>query len=78
MAFREPGITPFRGRRNATKGVPYRALLNWEVGPRAWDWSLGRCDRPTAGEPFRARRVVETDDEVRLEIRSALAGCGGC
>jgi hypothetical protein len=27
VAFRELGITPFRGLRNATEGVPYRALI---------------------------------------------------
>jgi epoxyqueuosine reductase len=40
-------------------------------------WALGRCDRPAARASLRARLLVETDDEVRLEIRSALAGCGG-
>ena len=40
-------------------------------------WALGRFDRPAAGESLRARLVVETDDEVRQEIRSALAGFAG-
>jgi epoxyqueuosine reductase len=39
-------------------------------------WALGRCDRPAARESLRARLLVETDDEVRLEIRAALAGSG--
>ncbi len=39
-------------------------------------WALGRCDRPAGRESLCARLMVETDDEVRQEIRSALAGGG--
>ena len=40
-------------------------------------WALGRCAWPAGRESLRLQLMVETDDEVRLEIRSALAGCGG-
>jgi epoxyqueuosine reductase len=40
-------------------------------------WALGRCARPAARESLRVQLMVETDGEVRQEIRSALAGGGG-
>jgi epoxyqueuosine reductase len=39
-------------------------------------WALGRCSRPAGREALHLQLMVETDDEVRLEICAALAGGG--